>query len=171
MVEIVTTRLLIRRATKEDTKKIEKLNNTGGSAAYLHGLSDEDREVIFRDTKAVQELMARMATALGNGEAQSYGAWLGSEIIGYITLNNCHSEMPDLQIALAPAYQGQGYGYEFLSALIKDLFRIGYCQFRYMVMPYNAASIALVEKVGGILQAPTSEAEHLLFKTYHIVKP
>lgn len=58
----------------------------------------------------------------------------------------------------------------FLSALMRYLFETGYCRFHYAVMPDNAASIALVEKVGGILQPLKSEAERLLFKTYHIIK-
>ena len=89
-------------------------------------------------------------------------------MIGYISLTNYTSQLPDLQIELAPAYQGQGYGYEFLSSLIDHLFATGYTRFRYAVMPNNKASIALVEKAGGRLQEPVSEAERLLLRTYHI---
>lgn len=171
MVELVTERLMIRKATREEIKQIAEMNNTDRSSAYLASLSAEDRDAIFCDADAVKEMLARLIATVGDGAAVSYGAWVGTEMIGYITLNNCTSEMPDLQIELAPAYQGQGYGFEFLSELIKYLFIVGYTRFRYAVMPNNAASIALVEKVGGILQAPSSEAESLLLKTYHIVKP
>ena len=171
MNEIVTQRLQIRKATREEIKQIAALNNADRSSSYLDSLSSEDREVIFRDAEAVQKLIAQLAAVLGDGDVLSYGAWSGSEMIGYITLNNCTSKMPDLQIELAPAYQGQGYGYEFLSSLTDYLFGTGYSCFRYAVMPNNAASIALVEKVGGILQVPSSESERLLFKTYHITKP
>lgn len=170
MNELITPRLQIRKATREEIKQIAAFNNADRSSSYLDSLSSEDREVIFKDAEAVQKLIAQLATVLGDGDVLSYGAWSGSEMIGYITLNNCTSEMPDLQIELAPAYQGQGYGYEFLSSLTDYLFGIGYICFRYAVMPNNAASIALVEKVGGILQVPSSESERLLFKTYHINK-
>lgn len=170
MTEIVTARLSIRKALKEETKAIAELNDPDRSSSYLNSLSAEDRDIIFRDAEAVKKLLAQLAATVGDGDAVSYGAWLGAEMIGYVTLNNCTSEMPDLQIEMAPAYQGKGYGYEFLSALIDYLFIVGYQKFRYAVMPSNAASIALVEKIGGVLQTPESEAERLLLKTYHIVR-
>ena len=86
-------------------------------------------------------------------------------------ITNCRSQLPDLQIELAPSYQRQGYGYEFLSTLTKYLFNSGYTCFRYAVMPNNQASIALVEKIGGQLLEPESEVERLLFRTYYIRKP
>lgn len=171
MVEVITQRLTIRKATREEIKQISNQNNANRSSAYLAGLSKEDRDIIFRDSDAVTDLLARLAAVVGDGAAVSYGAWFGAEMIGYITLNNCNAEMPDLQIELAPTYHGQGFGFEFLSELLDYLFATGYTCFRYAVMPNNAASIALVEKVGGILQAPESEAEGLLLKTYHIMKP
>lgn len=171
MTELITPRLQIRKATRDEIRQIAALNNADRSSSYLDNLSSEDRDAIFRNAEAVQSLIAQLATVLGDGDTLSYGAWSGSEMIGYITLNNCTAEMPDLQIELAPGYQGQGYGYEFLSSLIDYLFGAGYSCFRYAVMPNNIASIALVEKVGGILQNPNSEAERLLFKTYHITKP
>lgn len=170
MAEIKTTRLVIRKASREETKIIAGMNNADRSASYLNSLSTEDRDIIFRDADAVKELLVRLAATVGDGAALSYGAWLGSEIIGYVTLNNCTSEMPDLQIEMDPAHQGKGYGYEFLSALLDYLFITGYKKFRYAVMPSNAASIALVEKIGGVLQQPESEAERLLLKTYYIEK-
>ena len=168
MNELITARLRIQKATAEATKKIAQMNDADCSSSYLNSLSAADREVIFKDTEAVQELLARLAAVVGNGDTISYGAWLGSEMIGYISLTNYTSQLPDLQIELAPAYQGQGYGYEFLSSLIDHLFATGYTCFRYAVMPKNKASIALVEKAGGRLQEPVSEAERLLLRTYHI---
>lgn len=170
MTEIITARLLIRNTSKEETRRIAELNDPDHSASYLNSLSAEDRNIIFQDADTVKELLTRLAATVGDGDAISYGAWLASEMIGYITLNNYTSEMPDLQIEMDPVYQGQGYGYEFLSALTKHLFDNGYAKFRYAVMPNNAASIALVEKVGGTLQTPDSNAERLLFRTYHIIK-
>lgn len=171
MTELVTPRLRIRGASSAEIRKIAQLNHADRSSSYLDGLSDKDREVIFRNTEAVQELLTRLAAVVGSGETVSYGALLGTEMIGYISLTNCRSQLPDLQIELAPNYQGQGYGYEFLSALTKFLFTSGYSCFRYAVMPNNQASIALVEKVGGQLQEPESEVESLLFRTYYIRKP
>ena len=170
MIEILTARLLIRSASREETMRIAELNDPEHSSSYLNSLSAEDRDIIFQDADAVKELLSRLAATVGDGDAVSYGAWLDSEMIGYITLNNCTSDMPDLQIEMAPEYQGQGYGYEFLSALTKHLFDSGYAKLRYAVMPNNTASIALVEKAGGILQTPDSNAERLLFWTYHILK-
>lgn len=168
MVEVITPRLLIHRASKEDTSQISEMNSAVSTTAYLKKLSAEDIDLIFRDKEAVDALLARLAATLGDGAAISYGAWIGSEMIGYVTLHNCDGELPDLQIEISPSYQGKGYGYEFLSALIDHLFMMGYNKFRYAVVPNNVASIALVEKIGGVLQQPESEAERLLLRTYHI---
>lgn len=170
MVEVITPRLTIRRATREETARIAELNKADKSTAYLNGLSNEDREIIFQDPEAVNQILSRLAATLGDGDARSYGAWIGSEMIGFVTLHNYTSPMPDLQIELAPAYQGKGYGYEFLSELINYLFHTEFSCFHYAVFPNNSASIALVEKIGGVLQEPESEAERLLFRTYLIKK-
>ncbi|MBQ5797379.1 MAG: hypothetical protein IIW15_05050, partial [Firmicutes bacterium] len=42
----------------------------------------------------------------------------------------------------------------------------GIDRFKYVVNPANKASIALVEKLGGVLQEPKSYAEEMLLKTY-----
>ena len=88
MNELITARLRIQKATAEATKKIAQMNDADRSSSYLNSLSAADREVIFKDTEAVQELLARLAAVVGNGDTISYGAWLGSEMIGYISLTN-----------------------------------------------------------------------------------
>jgi RimJ/RimL family protein N-acetyltransferase len=88
-------------------------------------------------------------------------------MIGYIALVNCTAKVPELQIEIAPDYQGKGYGYEFLKAVLRSVFKKhGYDAIRYTVLPSNGASIALVRKVDAILQNPASEAERILIKTY-----
>jgi hypothetical protein len=88
-------------------------------------------------------------------------------MIGYIALVNCAAKAPELQIEIAPDYQGKGYGYEFLKAVLRSVFKKrGYDAIRYTVLPSNGASIALVKKVGAFLQEPASEAERILIRTY-----
>jgi len=71
--------------------------------------------------------------------------------------------------SLLAAHQHQGYGFEFLVAVLKHVLdeRPG-LKFVYRVNPNNRASIALVEKIGGILQPAKSAIEEYFMKTYII---
>jgi RimJ/RimL family protein N-acetyltransferase len=167
--EIRTKRLAIRPCSQEAADVISKSNGEGNSAKYLASLSDEQIAVICEDKDQVELLLKRLSANLGNGDSLLYGAWLNQKMIGYIALVNCAAKVPELQIEIAPDYQDKGYGYEFLKAVLRSVFKKhGYDAIRYTVLPSNGASIALVKKVGAILQKPASEAERILIKTYLI---
>lgn len=168
-MELKTERLVIREASYEDTKQISEQNNANSASNFLASLSEEDKQIIFKDTDAVSNLLARFSNSIGNGSSEIYGAWKKKTLIGFISLVNVDSGTPEIQIEIAPKYQNKGYGYEFLSAVMEHLFeeqRFSYV--RYTVLPNNDASIALVKRIGAFLQEPKSEAEKMLIRTYHI---
>lgn len=170
-MEIKTERLIIRNTDRETANRISTLNNGNETDKTLASLSSEDISIIFEKPDEVEKIIARLSCSLGNGESDIYGAWLDTRFVGFIALVNCKSELPEVQIEIAPEYQNQGYGYEFLFSLLKELFREGkYTQLRYTVLPTNEASINLITKIGAFLQEPESIAEEKLFKTYHISK-
>ena len=103
-----------------------------------------------------------------NVERRIYGVWLDSTLIGYIGLKDPTDAIPEIQIEFAPEYHRQGYGYEALCKMVDQFFAMGYQCLRYVVVPANKASVALVEKVGGQLQQPNTEIERVLFRTYFI---
>ena len=170
-MEIKTERLIIRRTTQEETKQISTVNNTGSVDEFLGSLSNEEIAVIFQNKDAVSDLLTRFSNSIGNGDTETYGAWIEEKLIGFISLINSESGTPELQIEIDRLFQGKGYGFEFLRALLEHLLETRDFQYiRYTVLPNNQASISLVEKIGAVLQEPKSEAERLLIRTYHITK-
>lgn len=170
-MEIRTERLVIRHTDKKTASQISDLNNGDETDKMIASLSSEDIGLIFENTDEEEQIIARLSSSLGNGESDIYGAWLDTQIIGFVSLINCKSKLPEVQIEIAPEYQNQGYGYEFLFSLLKKLFSEGrYTTLRYTVLPTNEASINLISKIGAFLQEPKSIAEEKLFKTYHISK-
>ena len=94
-----------------------------------------------------------------------YGGFLNGKLIAYVSLACCE-DMPEIQIEVLPEYQGQGFGYEMLERAIRMAFEeLAVTKLKYMVIPSNLPSIALVEKMGAVLQKPKSYAEDMLLKT------
>ena len=169
-MEIKTQRLVIRETSSADMKEFrETCNDTTSVTDYLTNLSDAELSVAFQDVAGLSAFFSRLTNSVGDGNEAIYGAYMVDDLIGYIAI--VESEIPDLQIALAPSFRSQGYGFEFLYALLKYLFaEKQYEVIRYTVLPTNKASIKLVEKVGATLQPPKSNAEKLFIRTYHISK-
>jgi RimJ/RimL family protein N-acetyltransferase len=167
--EIKTERLVIHPCSRKDADTISKANGGDSAEKYLDSLSPEQIAVIFDDKEQVKKLIERLSANLGDGNDLFYGAWLGQNMIGYIALVNYTAKIPELQIEIAPDFQGKGYGYEFLKTVLRYILKKrGYEAIRYNVLPTNGASIALVRKVGAFLQEPESEAERILLRTYFI---
>ena len=170
-MELVTERLVIHEATSEDANRISEQNSSDSVNGYLSSLSKDDIAVIFQDRDAVSALLTRFSNSIGDGNSEIYGAWKNDTLIGFISLINGESGTPELQIEIAPPFQNQGYGFEFLGALLNYLFaRKNFQYIRYTVLPNNNASIALVKHIGAEVQTPKSDAERLLICTYHINK-
>ena len=170
-MELKTDRLIISEATYYESTKIRA--EIGGDSVdeYLSKLSENDIAIIFKDQKAVSDLLTRLSNSIGDGNSEIYGAWADEELIGFIAIVNAESGTPELQIEISPKHQNKGYGFEFLNALLKHLFERNNFQYiRYTVLPNNKPSIALVNHIGGMLQTPKSDAERLLICTYHITK-
>ncbi len=170
-MELTTDRLVIRRATSEESNQISAQISGDSVDEYLASLSKDDIAVIFQDQNAVSALLTRFSNSIGDGNSEIYGAWKEDTLIGFIALVNGESGTPELQIEIAPSFQNKGYGFEFLKALLVYLFEHKDFKYvRYTVMPNNKPSISLVNHIGALLQTPKSEAERLLICTYHITK-
>lgn len=169
MVKIQTARLCIRPIDQAAMESISSLNTTDSMSEYLTSLSPADIAIILLNKKKLTLLFERFTDVLQSEDRDIYGAWIGERLIGYISLINASSERPEMQIEIIPDCHRLGYGYEFMQALLKQLFaEVGYEYIRYTVTPSNMASIALAEKIGAVLQKPGSKAEELLIKTYFI---
>lgn len=170
-MEIKTNRLCIRRVSRSDVLHIRELNKNDNVNNFFGSVPEADRAEAFRDSNAVEKLFTLMESNLDTDNDIFYGAWKNDTLMGFIAIVNPTSHTPGIQIEIDPAYHHKGYGYEFLSAILKHLFETeSFTYIQYLVMPTNAASIALVEKVGGALQKPGSFIEKLLIRVYHITK-
>lgn len=169
MEEIITARLHIGEISKKDIQGITETNDEQRVIRYLDSLSETDKDTIFQDLSEVRRIMDRFSCIVNSEKTLSFGAWAEDNLIGYIQLANYEDPVPELQIEIASCYHKQGYGYEFLTEVLRYLFHTyQFLSIGYSVMPDNIASIRLVEKVGGVLQKPASRAEELLFRSYLI---
>ncbi len=144
MLEIQTTRLCIRPTDQSAMESISSLNTADIMSEYLESLSPADLSVILMNKEKLTQLFDRITDVLQSEDRDIYGAWLEERLIGYISLINTSSGCPEMQIEIAPDCHHLGYGYEFMQALLKQLFvEKNYEYIRYTVTPSNMASIAL----------------------------
>ena len=161
-----TNRLKIQEISEKEIHIISSQNTTVRMDEYLMSLPKDVIGKIMMDREAVMELMGRLQETLEAEYIGVYGGFLDTRLIGYVSLARC-KDMPEIQIEILPEYHGQGYGSELLNQVVLKAFE-DFCidRFKYVVNPSNKASIALVERLGGILQVPKSYAEEMLLKTY-----
>ena len=169
-MDLITKRLTIREITYEQTNGIRDKNNNSGSVNDLFAsLSRETLLLACSEAGAISDLISRLEGSMETEGKIHYGAWRDTELIGYISMIDPRSKAPELQIEIAPNFQGCGYGYEFCLSLLKHFFESKTYEYvRYTVLPTNTASIRLVEKIGAELQPARSKIESLLMRTYHI---
>lgn len=117
-MELTTERLIIHEVTSEDANQISSQISDDSVDKHLSSLSKDDIAVIFQDQDAVSALLTRFSNSIGDGNSEIYGAWKNDTLIGFISLINGESGTPELQIEIAPPFQNQGYGFEFLGALL-----------------------------------------------------
>ena len=161
-------KLTICEIDPKNMKCISERNSTVRLDEYLMSLSKDVIAKIMQDQAAVLELIGSLQKTLDAEYLKVYGGFLNGKLIAYVSLACCE-DMPEIQIEVLPEYQGQGFGYEMLERAIRMAFEeLAVTKLKYMVIPSNLPSIALVEKMGGVLQKPKSYAEDMLLKTYVI---
>ena len=95
-MELTTGRLVIRRATYEESNQISEQISGNSVDDYLASLSKEDIAVIFQDQDAVSALLTRFSNSIGDGNSEIYGAWKEDTLIGFISIVNAESGTPEL---------------------------------------------------------------------------
>jgi len=161
-------KLTICEIDPKDMKCISERNTTVRLDEYLLSLSKEVIAKVMQDQAAVLELIGRLQKTLDAEYLKVYGGFLNGDLIAYVSLARCE-DMPEIQIEVLPEYQGKGFGTEMLKHSVKLAFEeLAVTKLKYVVIPSNLPSIALVETLGGVLQEPKSYAEEMLLKTYVI---
>lgn len=167
---MMSNRLVLGAITLEEAQEISENNSTATVNEYLESLSKDEVSKIMDDREGFQNIIRRLGMLLNTEQYALYGGWLNHKLIGYVSLVIC-DEIPELQIEVLPEYQGKGLGYELLEKVKRSIFEVReYPYLKYVVIPSNQSSIALVEKLGGVLQESESYAEGRLLKIYHLYR-
>lgn len=171
-MELQTARLTIREVGQEIAQEYADFDNGNVVQENLAALSAETLMEIMGQKEYLQNLLAKMEEIAHSEDKQYFGAFLNDNLIGCITLINLQSDYPELQIVLAEAYRGQGYGYEFLQSVLQELFeKQPNMTIQYTVAPTNERSLALVRKIGGRLQPSMNPVESFFIQRYHFTAP
>lgn len=160
-----TNRLRIRALSLEDVSFIIELLNTPGWLQYIGD----------RNVRTEEQAIAYLQNGPLKGyREQGFGMWLVETKEEGVPIGMCgimkreHLETPDVGFAFLPGYNGRGYAYEAASASLSYAMEaLGIEQVAAIVLPNNAPSIKLLEKLGltfvRTFTFPDSEEELLLY--------
>lgn len=166
--EIITSRLTLRSVSWETTEEIsDNQYDSTDRASYLKEAIDANPEVLD-DAKEIMRVLDKMLDAL-KGDRSCWGAFLGKELIGYVNIVRPETDMPMLQYEIKKAYQHKGYGYEAVLNVLQAYWKQHPGKrVSAFIRPDNAASIALIKRLGGVLLPPGSLLEGIMFSTYTV---
>lgn len=146
MMILETERLRLRTLDHADAPFYLALVNTPG---FLEFIGDRGIRTVEAAAKAIADGPVAMQAALGHSiwlvESKEDGRALGmSGLIKRDTLDHV-----DIGYAFLPEHCGMGYAYEAGAAVLEHARdKIGLARLLAIVSPGNAASIALLEKLG-----------------------
>ncbi|MGN1047771.1 MAG: GNAT family N-acetyltransferase [Eubacteriales bacterium] len=138
------------------TKRLELKSYKSGDIAQLTKLLT-DAEVTktfmvpdFKSEKQVLDLAYRLIELSKTEDVKhlEYGIYLNDTLIGFI--NDCGIDDEEIEIGyvIDPDYKGQGYATEAVSAVIEDLFKMGFKKITAGCFEENTASRRVMEKCG-----------------------
>lgn len=140
---IQTKRLELRPYRKSDTEQLMRL------------LTNEKITKTFMvpDFEAEEQLLGLVSKLIAFSQREDtahleYGIYLKDALIGFI--NDCGTEGDEIEIGyvIHPDYEGKGYATEAVSAVIQDLFEMGFQSIVAGYFEENTASCRVMEKCG-----------------------
>jgi RimJ/RimL family protein N-acetyltransferase len=81
-------------------------------------------------------------------ERFEYGVYQNDQLIGFVNDVEINKDLIEIGYVIHPNYKNQGYATEVLSAVLKELFRIGYTHVKAGLFEENVASRRVMEKCG-----------------------
>lgn len=116
--------------------------------------------------QVVQGVLSRM-----HRQIRAFALFDEEDYIGYISLSDHGTPTPEIHIELCEEYRRRGIGSQALRLVIDEAFQNASVDFLiYRVHGENVASIALVEKCGGVLIETGSYIDEII-RHYHICRP
>ena len=142
MTDIITERLIIRKAYADDWRDIREIWIDFSKSPYArydvpHSTDEED----------VKQRIARWAQTNNNVEHQFFSILLGEKVIGYASFN-ARENGYEIGYAFNSAYHGKGYAKESLSALLEQFKKYGVSTFFAGTAINNTPSVRLLSSLG-----------------------
>ena len=140
---IQTNRLELKSYKISDKEQLIKLlTNTEVTKTFMVPEFKSLKQVLDLVCKLIEFSKAEDTTHL------EYGIYLNGTLIGFI--NDCGFDDEEIEIGyvIHPDYKGQGYATEAVSAVIMDLFKMGFKKITSGCFEENIASRRVMEKCG-----------------------
>lgn len=140
---IQTNRLELKSYKISDKEQLIKLlTNTEVTKTFMVPEFKSLKQVLDLVCKLIEFSKAEDTTHL------EYGIYLNGTLIGFI--NDCGLDDEEIEIGyvIHPDYKGQGYATEAVSAVIMDLFKMGFKKITAGCFEENIASRRVMEKCG-----------------------
>lgn len=140
---IQTNRLELKSYKISDKEQLIKLlTNTEVTKTFMVPEFKSLKQVVDLVCKLIEFSKAEDTTHL------EYGIYLNGTLIGFI--NDCGFDDEEIEIGyvIHPDYKGQGYATEAVSAVIMDLFKMGFKKITAGCFEENIASRRVMEKCG-----------------------
>ena len=140
-----TERLMVRESTVSDVRDFYRIYSEPSITYYMEGLYQDPEE-----EKAYMEAYIKQAYGF-----YGFGLWTvllkpKGQVIGRAGLNVREGyELPELGFVIEKRYQGQGYGFEACSAILRYAKQeLGFAHVQALVQEKNRESRGLLQKLG-----------------------
>lgn len=119
-------------------------------AAEMLPMNERDLDAVAALEAAVQDFPWSRGN-FSDSLAAGHAVWvcrLGGELVGFSVVMIVIDEAHLLNVAVAPRFQGQGYGARLLNHAMEQAGRHGACRLYLEVRPSNAAAVRLYRHFG-----------------------
>ncbi len=151
--ELKTERLLMHAYRRDDSEDMLAL-------LYDEEIKKSYMIPDFSDGEEAAAMLDKIFALSHSDEHFEYGIYLDSKLIGFVNDVEICGRTIEIGYVIHPAVQNRGYATEMLSAVIRELFRMGYSVVRACFFEDNAASRRVMEKCGMMLTGRTDEIEY-----------
>ena len=116
---------------------------------------------VFSSAEEAEKTARRLIAISRSDDRIMYGAYLEGKLIGFV--NDCGTDGDTVEVGYVvhPGHRGRGYATEMLSAVIGELFRIGFTRVEAGHFEENPASRRVMEKSG---MHPISKEEYIDYR-------
>ena len=145
---------MLKKATKIQTDRLELKAYSDRELEDLLSIicNDEIKKTFmipdFETKEDAMKMFHKLKEWSLSEEHYEYGIYLKDKLIGFVNDVEIDHDMIEIGYVIHPNYKNQGYATEVLSAVLTELFNIGYNVVKTGVFIENIASRRVIEKCG-----------------------